>query len=105
MIIGAPRAQSTLDVQRRINETGAIYKCTFDQTQDENTCFPFVFDPWGNIPGSMNQFVYDSEKKDYQWLGAAMDGSASDSDKLVVRVLFVSASTNIHTKKSTFFKQ
>lgn len=83
VLIGAPRAQSTLEVQRKINETGAIYKCSFDKTALVN-CKPFVFDPWGNVHEDYNQYAYNNEKKDYQWLGASMDGSASDSDKFVV---------------------
>lgn len=81
VLVGAPRAQSTIEVQRKINETGAIYKCTFDKSA---TCVPFIFDPWGNVNGDSNQFTYNNEKKDYQWLGASMDGSDSDTDKFVV---------------------
>lgn len=83
VIVGAPRAQSTLSVQRSINETGAIYKCSLDQTDNE-PCVPFVFDVWGNTMDSTDQFTYNNEKKDHQWLGAAMDGNANDGDKLVV---------------------
>ena len=83
VLIGAPRAQSTLEVQRKINETGAIYKCGFDKL---STCSPFVFDRWGNVHEDYNQYAYNNEKKDYQWLGATMDGSASDTDKFVVRI-------------------
>lgn len=112
LLVGAPRAQSSLEVQRRINETGAIYKCNLDK--EIGNCAPFVFDPWGklnnkqnfhfifittingnipkilsyrnlgNVHGNQDQYTYTNEKKDYQWLGATMDGSASDIDKFVV---------------------
>lgn len=48
------------------------------------TCAPFIFDPNGNINSENNEYTYDSEKKDNQWLGAAMDGGTADTDKLVV---------------------
>ncbi|XP_055844968.1 integrin alpha-PS3 [Episyrphus balteatus] len=80
VIIAAPRAQSTLESQRKINETGAIYKCTIAT----GTCTPFIFDDKGNINAEQNEFTYDSTKKDHQWLGASMDGGTRDTDKLVV---------------------
>ncbi|XP_055921034.1 integrin alpha-PS3 isoform X2 [Eupeodes corollae] len=80
VIVGAPRAQSTLESQRRINETGAIYKCTIAT----GTCAPFIFDDTGNINDENSAYTYDSEKKDHQWLGASMDGGPRDTDKLVV---------------------
>lgn len=82
VLIGAPRAQSTLETQRKVNETGAVYKCTFDKSAIGH-CAPFVFDSWGNTNGAYDQYAYNNEKKDYQWLGASMDGSASDTDKFV----------------------
>lgn len=81
--MGAPRAQSTIEVQRKINETGAIYKCTFDKSTN---CTPFIFDRWGNVHEDYSQYAYNNEKKDYQWLGASMDSSSSDTDKFVVSV-------------------
>ncbi|XP_031627778.1 integrin alpha-PS3-like [Contarinia nasturtii] len=81
VLVGAPRAQSTIEVQRKINETGAIYKCTFDKSA---SCAPFIFDRWGNVHEDYNQYAYNNEKKDYQWLGASMDSGASDTDKFVV---------------------
>lgn len=97
VLIGAPRAQSTLEIQRRINETGAIYKCTFDQAND-GSCAPFVFDQWGNVHDKMDQFTYNNEKKDYQWLGAAMDGNSNDNDKLVVSIVFVHHEKELENK-------
>lgn len=38
----------------------------------------------GNVHGSQDQYTYTNEKKDYQWLGATMDGSTGDNDKFVV---------------------
>uniref|UniRef100_T1H2E8 Integrin alpha-2 domain-containing protein n=1 Tax=Megaselia scalaris TaxID=36166 RepID=T1H2E8_MEGSC len=80
VIVGAPRAQSHLEAQRNINETGAIYKCTLNT----GTCAPYVFDTKGNTYSEGNQYVYDSEKKDNQWLGGSMDGGSKDTDKLIV---------------------
>lgn len=82
VIIGAPRAQSSLEAQRKINESGAIYKCSLSEST--STCSPFIFDPWGNLNGGSSQYTYDAERKDSQWLGAAMDGGDSDNEKLVV---------------------
>ncbi|XP_055608647.1 integrin alpha-PS3-like [Uranotaenia lowii] len=77
VIVGAPQAQSNLASQRRINETGAIYKCFFDRGQ----CEPFYFDKMGNTNNENEPFAYSSEKKDFQFLGASMDGLGS-SEKL-----------------------
>lgn len=70
-------------MQRNINETGAIYKCSFNRAINE-TCVPFVFDAMGNNREDNNEFTFNKEKKDFQWLGASMDGTASDTDKFVV---------------------
>lgn len=80
VIIGAPRAQSTLESQRKINESGAIYKCLLS----DSTCTPFVFDPWGNLNDDSNPYTYDRERKHTQWLGASMDGGDSNDEKMVV---------------------
>lgn len=83
VFIGAPRAQSTFELQRSINETGAIYKCTFEKPMAE-ICAPFVFDSIGNDHEDNNEFTFNKEMKDFQWLGASMDGTSSDTDKFVV---------------------
>ncbi|XP_068146728.1 integrin alpha-PS3 isoform X2 [Drosophila tropicalis] len=80
IFVGAPRAQSTLEAQRGVNETGAIYKCSLLN----GTCSPYVFDALGNRQAAANEYTWDSERKDHQWLGASMDGGTSDSDKLLV---------------------
>uniref|UniRef100_A0A1B0A219 Integrin alpha second immunoglobulin-like domain-containing protein n=1 Tax=Glossina pallidipes TaxID=7398 RepID=A0A1B0A219_GLOPL len=80
IIVGAPRAQSTLPLQRYINETGAIYRCYLS----DQTCSPYVFDDQGNRNIEYSEYTYDSEKRDFQWLGAAMDGGVKDTDKLLV---------------------
>lgn len=81
LIIGAPRAQSTLESQRKINETGAVYRCTINGTPQ---CAPFVFENRGNINIEDSDYTYDSEQRDFQWMGAAMDGGTKDTDKLIV---------------------
>lgn len=73
-------------MQRRINETGAIYKCNFNANANE-PCMPFVFDSTGNNQEDNKEFTFNKEKKDFQWLGATMDGTSSDTDKFVVSLL------------------
>ncbi|XP_017069438.1 integrin alpha-PS3 isoform X2 [Drosophila eugracilis] len=80
IIVGAPRAQSTLESQRTINETGAIYRCSLTS----GTCSPYVLDPKGNYNAPYNDYTFDSERKDFQWLGGSMDGGTRDTDKLLV---------------------
>lgn len=72
-----------MESQQKINETGAIYKCTFDKTSTGN-CSPFVFDKADSYSEANNELTFNNEKKDHQWLGASMDGSASDNDKFVL---------------------
>ncbi|XP_065370369.1 integrin alpha-PS3-like isoform X2 [Calliphora vicina] len=81
IIIGAPRAQSTLDSQRKVNETGAIYRCPLD---NPTACKPYVFDDLGNRNIEQSDYTFDSEKRDFQWLGASMDGGLKDTDKFIV---------------------
>uniref|UniRef100_A0A1I8PYL5 Uncharacterized protein n=1 Tax=Stomoxys calcitrans TaxID=35570 RepID=A0A1I8PYL5_STOCA len=81
IIIGAPRAQSTLPHQRQINETGAIYRCTLN---DPTNCSPYVFEERGNILLDKNATHYLSELREFQWMGASMDGGSRDSDRLIV---------------------
>jgi FG-GAP repeat len=81
VLIGAPRAQSTLATQRKVNETGAIFKCNFE---DDQQCHPYHFDLNGNTRVENSDSDYNSEKKDHQMLGATMDGHGSESDKFVV---------------------
>ncbi|XP_016972539.1 integrin alpha-PS3 isoform X2 [Drosophila rhopaloa] len=80
IIVGAPRAQSTLESQRNINETGAIYRCSLTN----GICSPYVLDPKGDVDAPFNEYTFDSVRKDFQWLGGAMDGGTKDSDKLLV---------------------
>lgn len=83
VIVGAPQAQSTLESQRKINESGAIFKCNLNSNNAE-PCAPFLFDGFGNTQGENNAYTYNSEKKDHQWLGMAMDGNEFDSERMVV---------------------
>lgn len=84
-MVGAPRAQSSLEMQRKINETGAIYKCSFQSS----SCEPYVFDSLGNINNEYDAYTYNSEKKDHQWLGASMDGNSLDGERFVVSILLL----------------
>uniref|UniRef100_A0A182VY45 Integrin alpha second immunoglobulin-like domain-containing protein n=1 Tax=Anopheles minimus TaxID=112268 RepID=A0A182VY45_9DIPT len=80
LMVGAPRAQSDLAAQRKVNETGAIYRCRFL----DGECQPYYFDKVGNTNAEHSDFAYNSEKKDFQMLGATMDGHGSDGDRFVV---------------------
>lgn len=75
LFIGAPKAQSSLESQRLINETGVVYKCRLDTTE----CLPYNVDTLGNIKDGGN-----SENKNNQLFGYTMDGHTSDEDRLVV---------------------
>ncbi|XP_052863834.1 integrin alpha-PS3-like [Anopheles cruzii] len=80
VVVGAPRAQSDLPAQRKVNETGAIYRCRFS----DGHCAPYYFDRLGNTQQEQSDFAYNSEKKDFQMLGGSMDGHGADGDRLVV---------------------
>lgn len=71
IFVGAPKAQSTSSRQMSVNTTGAIYKCNFSS----DSCSLFSFDGDGNIGGKL---------KDFQMLGASMDGLESSADNFVV---------------------
>ncbi|XP_075168325.1 integrin alpha-PS3-like [Haematobia irritans] len=81
IIVGAPRAQSNLILQNGINETGAIYRCPI---RSASNCIPYVFEQRDDINTHRNALYYLSEKREYQWLGASMDGGNKDTDKLIV---------------------
>lgn len=81
IMIGAPRAQSTLEQQRKVNETGAVFKCNF---VDDQPCHPYHFDLSGNTRVENSETEFNSEKKDFQMLGAAMDGHDSEFERFVV---------------------
>ncbi|KAH8299896.1 hypothetical protein KR044_007351 [Drosophila immigrans] len=80
VFVGAPQAQSTLEAQRNVNETGAIYKCALTT----GVCSPYVFDGHGNRNIVNSEYTWDSERRDFQWLGGSMDGGTKDTDKLLV---------------------
>lgn len=83
VLIGAPRAQSTLETQRKVEETGAVFKCNFNNDNDQ-PCHPYHFDTNGNTRIENTESDYNSEKKDFQMLGASMDGHDSEFDRFVV---------------------
>lgn len=91
MLVGAPRAQSTSENQTKVNEPGVIYNCSL---VEKSSCSPFVFDNNGNI--FYNNTSLENEGKDYQWLGASMDGGENDNDKLVVKKAFLNSFSYIH---------
>ncbi|XP_041675630.1 integrin alpha-PS3-like [Drosophila eugracilis] len=80
ILVGAPRAQSTLEKQNNIVESGAIFRCSVE----DGTCFPYVLDSHGNLDAPPDLNNLKSQGKDYQWLGGSMDGGTQDTDKLLV---------------------
>ena len=82
VIIGAPRSQSVLNSQKNINETGTIYKCDINNSSVNQLCYPYTFDIHGNRKFTNANF--DIENKEYQMLGASMDGLSLESNKFVV---------------------
>ncbi|KRK00467.1 uncharacterized protein Dyak_GE28068 [Drosophila yakuba] len=78
IFVGAPRAQSTLDSQSTVNETGAVFRCSLAN----GSCRPYVLDNTGN--GRPSHAATFSHGKDFQWLGGSMDGGTKDTDKLLV---------------------
>lgn len=79
--MGAPRATSSVPAQTGINETGAVYKCSLTTT----VCDEFVFDGQGNVYSENDDVTYEDQQKDYQWLGASIDGNTEDGNPFVVR--------------------
>lgn len=65
-----------------MNETGAIYLCPLDTP----FCEPYVFDALGNIDSRNEKSSFDDQQKDFQWLGASIDGGNSADDPFVVRL-------------------
>ncbi|KAH8348114.1 hypothetical protein KR084_004242, partial [Drosophila pseudotakahashii] len=80
IIVGAPRAQSTLNSQSTIEEPGAIYRCSLKNAR----CSTYVLDFKGNVNTTNNIPIMKSQFKDFQWLGGSMDGGTRDTDKLLV---------------------
>ncbi|GAB0091178.1 Integrin alpha-PS3 [Sergentomyia squamirostris] len=78
VIVGAPRAVPWLETQRNIREPGAIYKCDIT----DNSCNFYTFEKLGNLQVEHNPM--ESETRDYQWLGASIDGPGRDDGRLVV---------------------
>ncbi|XP_050072975.1 integrin alpha-PS3-like [Anopheles maculipalpis] len=79
VIVGAPRAQSDLEYQRNVNETGAIYKCSF---VNPSSCTPFRLDRQGNTDYEdwyNHHSEIRSELKEHQMLGATVDGLGTEN--------------------------
>ncbi|XP_055380009.1 integrin alpha-PS3-like [Condylostylus longicornis] len=82
IFIGAPRAQSSTESQRNINETGLIYKCTLESGSSGH-CVVYLIDKKGNEHSEDNEHTIDSKKKDFQWLGGSLDGGPKSSEPLI----------------------
>lgn len=72
-MIGAPRFHSTFSDQTYVKESGGIFKCNFN-----GECQQYPFDE-----SPKNENIISTYKKDYQWLGAVMDGDIH-GDQFVV---------------------
>ncbi|XP_044249047.1 integrin alpha-PS3 [Drosophila takahashii] len=80
IFVGAPRAQSTLEPQKDIDEPGAIFGCSLEN----GTCVPYVLDNEGNTDPKKEWLTLKLKDKYHQWLGGSMDGGTKDTDKLLV---------------------
>ncbi|KAH8348354.1 hypothetical protein KR084_006705, partial [Drosophila pseudotakahashii] len=78
IFVGAPRAQSTLETQKDIDEPRAIFGCSLES----GTCVPYVLDNEGNTKNELT--TIKSRTKHHQRLGGSMDGGTKDTDKLLV---------------------
>lgn len=77
ILIGAPRANSTIFTQSHIEEPGLIYKCTFN-----GKCEIFIIDDRGNANGYYTNDL-NNELKYFRLLGFSMDGHEDENDKFV----------------------
>jgi len=87
VIISAPRAQPIVEEQKLTEEPGAIFKCDFNSNVTIESCFEYIFDKkedFVKISQHNKRKVIDSETKDFQLLGFAMDGGGSENNNFVV---------------------
>ncbi|XP_064088810.1 integrin alpha-PS3-like [Macrobrachium nipponense] len=72
LVVGAPRANSSIYIPTRITEPGAIYKC--DLSNDRAPCVELKIDQTGNTytENQNYEFIYHDLKNE-GWLGAALD--------------------------------
>lgn len=89
-MIGAPRANANTNIKilekyRKFKETGLIYKCFFDNQK----CEIYDIDRTENEYDMNNRYF---ENKNFNWLGASMDGIEinGDHNMFVVRHYFKS---------------
>ncbi|XP_041675657.1 integrin alpha-PS4-like [Drosophila eugracilis] len=81
IIVGAPRANSTLEKQHDIIEPGVIFSCSLKN----GTCQQYEIDSEGNdLKTSPDESSLGSKVKHYQWMGGSMDGGVRDNDSLLV---------------------
>lgn len=87
VIISAPRAQPIVKEQKLTQEPGAIFKCDFNSNVTIESCYEYIFDKsdeFAKISQHKKKKVIDSETKDFQLLGFAMDGGGSEKNNFVV---------------------
>ncbi|XP_042215019.1 integrin alpha-PS3-like isoform X2 [Homarus americanus] len=84
-IVGAPRANNTIWSWSpdEIPEPGALYACSLSQISSPE-CHQILVDPTGNEQyNSMGSAIY-MDRKNYGWLGGALDLLQGDVDPLIV---------------------
>lgn len=78
ILIGAPRANSTLSTQKNVVEPGMIYRCTYDEN-----CNAFILD---TATGSVYNESDANNLRANQFLGFSMDGHETENDTFVACV-------------------
>lgn len=94
VVIGAPKAQSHLEKQRAVNQTGAIYKCSLVTGKCEN----FKVDTYGNTNIEQYSDEYKSDKKDNQLLGWSVAAVGHDSATARMIACAPKIKTNLHNQ-------
>ena len=89
LLVGAPRANSTLPGGRSFVEPGAVYRC-FIKKETDGYCEEANMDTWYNTTRVFrSRFV--SQKRDHAWFGAtltAAEEATSDITRVVVSICF-----------------
>lgn len=84
VIIGSPRAQSSLASQKNTTEPGSIFKCDLNISAGSSRCYPFIFDNGTDHVRGIASNSYQYMMRDFQLLGFSMDGMKHESNSFVV---------------------
>jgi hypothetical protein len=77
VLVGAPKANSTLPLQKNLIEPGLIYKCSFNEI-----CKVLEIDIKGDQQGNPFRNI-PPERKDFRLLGYSIDGHENENDNFV----------------------